>query len=156
MLLTCTKMILMYLDMAKKFQIVNSSPPNAAYMHQKNGSSLFQEMACRLFGANPWTNDALLPIGFLGRNVGEVCIGILSFSFKKMHLKMSSAKMVANLFRGWRWVNLMSPVLNGQHLADRIIECSFWKMSSIAQWNLSVTTTSTIKFITCDLFSNVF
>ena len=101
-------------------------------------------------------NDALLPIGFLGRNVGEVCIGILSFSFKKMHLKMSSAKMVANLFRGWRWVNLMSPVLNGQHLADRIIECSFWKMSSIAQWNLSVTTTSTIKFITCDLFSNVF
>ena len=24
------------------------------------------------------------------------------------------------------------------------------------QWNLSVTTTSLIKFITCDLFSNVF
>ena len=152
-------MILMYLDIAKNFQFVDSSPPNTAYMHQKNGSSLFQEMACRLFGANPWTNDALLPIGFLGRNVGEIWIGILSFSFKKMHLKMSSARMVVILFRGGKSVNLASPVLNGQPLADHIIECSFWKTSCIAlevQWNLSVMTTSKIKFITCDLFSNVF
>ena len=27
---------------------------------------------------------------------------------------------------------------------------------TVIQWNLSVTTTSIIKFITCDLFSNVF
>ena len=29
-------------------------------------------------------------------------------------------------------------------------------LHSVVQWNLSVTTTSLIKFITCDLFSNVF
>ena len=32
-------------------------------------------------------------------------VGILSFSFKKMHAKLSSAKMVAILSRG-RWVNI--------------------------------------------------
>ena len=33
-----------------------------------------------------------------------------------------------------------------------------WLVKIIAhlQWNLSVTTTSIIKFITCDLYSNVF
>ena len=38
-----------------------------------------------------------------GTNFSENWIGILSFSFKKMHLKMSSARMVAILSRG-RWV----------------------------------------------------
>ena len=39
-----------------------------------------------------WTNDKLLCIGPLGTNLGEILIGIYIFSFKKMHLKMSSAK----------------------------------------------------------------
>ena len=47
-----------------------------------------------------WTNAGLLSIGLLGTNFSEVRIGILSFSFKEMHLKLSSAKMAANLSTG--------------------------------------------------------
>ena len=35
-----------------------------------------------------WTNAGLLSIGLLGTNFSEIWIGILPFSFKKMHLKM--------------------------------------------------------------------
>ena len=39
-----------------------------------------------------WTNVGSLLIEPLGTNVSEISIGIHTFSFKKMHLKMSSAK----------------------------------------------------------------
>ena len=39
-----------------------------------------------------WTNAGLLLIGPLGTNFSEILIEILAFSFKKMRLKMSSAK----------------------------------------------------------------
>ena len=39
-----------------------------------------------------WTNAGMLLIGPLGTNFSEILIEILTFSFKKMHLKMSSAK----------------------------------------------------------------
>ena len=39
-----------------------------------------------------WTNAGILLIGPLGTNSSEILIKILAFSFKKMHLKMSSAK----------------------------------------------------------------
>ena len=39
-----------------------------------------------------WTNDGISLIGPLGTNFREILIGIQTFSFKKMHLKMSSAK----------------------------------------------------------------
>ena len=39
-----------------------------------------------------WTNAGILLIGPLGTNVSEILIGIQTFSFKQMHLKMSSAK----------------------------------------------------------------
>ena len=39
-----------------------------------------------------WTNAGILLIGTLGTNFTEILIGIQTFSFKKMHLKMSSAK----------------------------------------------------------------
>ena len=39
-----------------------------------------------------WTNAGLLLIGPLGTNFSEILIEILKFSFKKMHLKVSSAK----------------------------------------------------------------
>ena len=44
-----------------------------------------------------WTNAALLSIELLGTKFSEIWIRILSFLFKKMHLKMSSAKMAAIL-----------------------------------------------------------
>ena len=39
-----------------------------------------------------WTNAGMLLIGPLGTNFTEILIEIQTFSFKKMHLKMSSAK----------------------------------------------------------------
>ena len=39
-----------------------------------------------------WTNTGILLIWPLGTNFNEILIGIQTFSFKKMHLKMSSAK----------------------------------------------------------------
>ena len=39
-----------------------------------------------------WTNARILLIGPLGTNFSEILIGIETFSFKKMHLKISSAK----------------------------------------------------------------
>ena len=39
-----------------------------------------------------WTNAGILLIGPLGTNFSEILIEIQTFSFKKMHLKMSSAK----------------------------------------------------------------
>ena len=60
-----------------------------------------------------WTNAGSLSIGLLGTNFCEIWIGILPFLFKKIHLKMSSAKIAAILsggggggggFGGWVWV----------------------------------------------------
>ena len=42
--------------------------------------------------ANIWTNARILLIGPLGTNFSEIFIGIHTFSFRKMDLKMSSAK----------------------------------------------------------------
>ena len=39
-----------------------------------------------------WTNAGILLIEPLGTNFNEILIGIQTFSFKKMHLKVSSAK----------------------------------------------------------------
>ena len=39
-----------------------------------------------------WTNAGILLIGPYETNFSEILIGIQTFSFKKMHLKMSSAK----------------------------------------------------------------
>ena len=39
-----------------------------------------------------WTNAGILLIGTLGTNFNEILPEIHTFSFKKMHLKMSSAK----------------------------------------------------------------
>ena len=46
------------------------------------------------------TNTGLLLIRLLETNFSEIWIGIISFSFKKIHLKMLSAKMAAILSRG--------------------------------------------------------
>ena len=39
-----------------------------------------------------WTNAGMLLIGLCGTNFSDILIGIHTFSFKKIHLKMSSAK----------------------------------------------------------------
>ena len=84
---------------------LNSSPPSAAYMRQWIGSSFVSGN-----GLSPvrrqaitWINAGLLSIGLLGTDFSEIWIGILSFSLKKIHPNLSSAKMSAILSRG-RWV----------------------------------------------------
>ena len=49
--------------------------------------------------AIPWTNAGLLSIGLLEGNFSEIRIVILLFSFKKLHLQLSSAIMAAILSR---------------------------------------------------------
>ena len=61
-----------------------------------------------------WTSAGLLAIGLLETNFSEIWIGILPFSFKKIHLYMSSATMAAILFRG-RWVKDLPQVLKFLH-----------------------------------------
>ena len=41
---------------------------------------------------NGWSNAGILLIGRMGRNFNEILVKIYTFSFKKMHLKMSFAK----------------------------------------------------------------
>ena len=67
-----------------------------------------------------WTNDGILLIRTLGTNFSEILSKIHSFSFKKMHLKMSSAK--------WRLFSLglnelMVLPYNKNDFMDHIISC---------------------------------
>ena len=59
-----------------------------------------------------WTNAGILLIGPLGTNFSEILIGIQTFSFKKMHLKMSSAT--------WRLFGLGLNELTHLHLVLHI------------------------------------
>ena len=58
-----------------------------------------------------WTNAGILLIGPLGINFSEILIEINTFSFNKMHLKMSSAK--------WRLFLVGLNVLNLYNTRDR-------------------------------------
>ena len=68
-----------------------------------------------------WTNAGILLIGPYGTNFSEIFIGIQTFSFKKIHSKMASAKWrpfclgLNELRRGWiitlhcyLWMQLLS------------------------------------------------
>ena len=76
---------------------VNSSPPGAAYMRQWTGTALVQLMVCRLFSPKPLFKPMLVhcQLDDRGTNFSEILIKILS----KMHLKASSTKMTAILYR---------------------------------------------------------
>ena len=57
-----------------------------------------------------WTNDGILLIGPLGTNFSEILIEIYTFSFKKIHLKMSSGKC---------WSSYLGlSVLNHHHISQ--------------------------------------
>ena len=72
--------------------------PLVPHIRQWTGSSLVQVMVCCLFGAKPLPEPML--VYCQPDSLEQIWIGSLSFSFKKMHLKMSSAKMAAVLSRG--------------------------------------------------------
>ena len=62
-----------------------------------------------------WTNAGMLLIGPLGRNFSEILIWIQTFSFKKMHMQMSSAK--------WRPFCLGLNVLNHEEPTVHFLNC---------------------------------
>ena len=77
--------------------IINSLRPSDAFMRQYNLATLVQIMACRLLGAKP-SSEPMLPYCQLDHNetyFSEIIFKIQNFSFKEMHLKMSSAKWQA-------------------------------------------------------------
>ena len=65
-----------------------------------------------------WTNAGILSIGPLGMNFSEILIEIDAFSFKKMHLKMSSAK--------WRPSCLGLNVLKSKPFSKYILKVLHW------------------------------
>ena len=79
-----------------------------------------------------WTNAGILLIGPLGTNFTEFLIGIQTFSFKKMHLKMSSAKcrpfslglnVLTHLSQSQMAIILLTSLSNG-----------FYSMTSFVFW----------------------
>ena len=92
-----------------------------------------------------WTNAAILLIGTIGTNFSEILIEIHQFSFKKMHLKMSSGKqrsfcLSLNVLMAQHetaWSPLLRPVFDfsagplarGRQLYCRA--CNFKNMSAL-------------------------
>ena len=70
--------------------MVNSLRPSDAYMLTIIGSDNGMSPGRRQ--AIIWTNAVILLIGPLGTNFSEILIEILTFSFKKMRLKVSFVK----------------------------------------------------------------
>ena len=85
-----------------------------------------------------WNNAGILSIGLLGTNFSEIIIEILTFSYKKMRLKVSSAKwrpfcLGLNVLRGfWQIIPTLSLIVvfdiltnNSQHIPRILISvCS--------------------------------
>ena len=69
-----------------------------------------------------WTNVGILLIGPLETNFSEISFGIETFSFKEMHLKMSSAKC-RSFCLGLNV--LLHALFNGSFLCFRCYEVSF-------------------------------
>ena len=96
-------------------------------MLQWIGSALVQIMACRLFRRQSiiWTNAGLLSIGLFGTKFSEIWIEILSFSIKKMQMKMLSAKLAAILSTG-RWVKSVPVLRSGSLPCLPLHKYSWW------------------------------
>ena len=82
--------------------MTHNSVSNITIIGSDNGLSPDQRQAII------WTNAGILLIWPLGTNFSEIQIGIQTFSFKKIHLKMSSAK----------WRQFVSASMSQQALDD--------------------------------------
>ena len=74
-------------------QVTHICVGNVTIIGSDNGSSPSRRQAII------WTNAGILLIGPWGTNFTEILIKIYTFSFKKMHLKMSSAELAPILSR---------------------------------------------------------
>ena len=73
-----------------------------------------------------WNNDGILLIWPLGTNFSEILIEIHSFSFRKMRLKVSSAKWWPFCL-GLNVLNTLRPEHNGCYSADDKFELKFMR-----------------------------
>ena len=83
-----------------------------------------------------WTNAGILLIGPLGTNFSEILIKIHTFSFKKMHLKMSSGGHFFSASICWR---LLFHLPWSQKLPKHCDKCySFWMIIySYDRWRMN-------------------
>ena len=80
-----------------------------------------------------WTNVGILLIGPLGTNFSEMLIKIYTFSFKKMHLKMSSGKRRPFCLD----LNVLRLRQIGCHSAD-IFKCIFLNEKVVTSFKISL------------------
>ena len=73
-----------------RFSVVHGEP--STYVGNRTISGSGNGLSPGRRQAIAWTNTGILLIGPLGTNFSEILIYIHAFSFKKMHLKMSSGK----------------------------------------------------------------
>ena len=96
-----------------------------------------------------WTNAGILLIGPPGTNFSEILIEIHTFSIKKMHLKMSSAK--GRLFL------LCLNVLTHEGLRSLLTLCGYFYMKWIRKKmkeNCCILIQISLKFVTKDILDN--
>ena len=124
-----------------------------------------------------WTNAGILLIGLLGTNFSEILIEIQTFSFQKVHFKMSSAKwrpfcLGFNVLKGLSersntrrsltpvfsiqdygdplgiLFNSSHPGQNDRHLVDDLFKCIFVNEKFCISFQIS------LKFVPMDSIDN--
>ena len=73
-----------------------------------------------------WTSAGILLIGPLGTNFSEIAIGIQTFSFKKIHLKMSSGK-------GWPFCLGLNVLINTRAYQQISLVFSYYIFSLVCR-----------------------
>ena len=98
-----------------------------------------------------WTNAEILLIGPLGTNFSEILIEIGTFSFKKMHLKVSSAKrrpfcLCLNLLIGWAYTH-NDPCAHASHNTQRSRQNGHqWHFDMHCVWNFHILINFSLKY----------
>ena len=120
-------------------------------------SSLVQIMACRQSSPTIiWTNVEILLIGPLCTYFSEILIGIQTFSFKKLHFKMSSAKWrlfclgLIELSTGWPRLKWHSQMYSSRQTYSHIIHYNDVIMGAIASQITGLTIVCSIVYSDAD------
>ena len=134
----CACTIVFSIDLVMTF---NSSPPSAAYMRQRTGSALVNVMACHLFGAKPLPEPMLIVNWTPGNKFQWKSNRNSIILLKKMHWKLSSAKMAAILSRGiscnYRSWAMLCMLISHRHI---IFEFKIYNVTRFARSFFSFTT----------------
>ena len=102
-----------------------------------------------------WTNAGIWSMGPLGTNFSEILIEIHTFSFRKMHLKMSSGKrrpfcLGLNVLKEREEVYLALPVIFVLMFICIYVHCDMWAISLIVFWvSNSLLSTHIQMFLLC-------